>query len=112
AFREAYAKAQPTILEPLMKVEIATPNEFQGAVIGNVSQRRGVITGTIEDAQFSTITTDVPLSEMFGYVGDLRSLTQGKAEFTMEFARYAPVPNNVKEELMKKFYDRANARRG
>jgi elongation factor G len=112
AFREAYAKARPTILEPLMKVEIQTPNEFQGAVIGNVSQRRGVITGTVEDAQFSTITTDVPLSEMFGYVGDLRSLTQGKAEFTMEFARYAPVPNNVKEDLIKKYSDRANARRG
>lgn len=106
AFREAYEKAGPTILEPVMAVEIETPTEFQGAVIGNLSSRRGMITQTSERETDSIIEADVPLSEMFGYVGDLRSLTQGKAQFTMEFKRYAPVTSDLKEEIMKKYSDR------
>ncbi len=110
AFREAFAKAGPQILEPIMKVEIATPTEFQGNVVGNVSQRRGSITGTSEEMGTTTITAEVPLSEMFGYATDLRSMTQGKAEFTMEFAKYAPVPKNIQEELIKKYGDKVNQR--
>ena len=110
AFREAFAKAGAQILEPIMKVEIATPTEFQGNVVGNVSQRRGSITGTSEEMGTTTITAEVPLSEMFGYATDLRSMTQGKAEFTMEFAKYAPVPKNIQEELIKKYGDKAKAR--
>ena len=110
AFREAFAKAGAQILEPIMKVEIATPTEFQGNVVGNVSQRRGTITGTNEELGTTTITAEVPLSEMFGYATDLRSMTQGKAEFTMEFCKYSPVPRNIQEELIKKYGDKVNQR--
>ena len=110
AFREAFEKAGAQILEPIMKVEIQTPTEFQGSVVGNVSQRRGTITGTSEELGMTTITAEVPLSEMFGYATDLRSMTQGKAEFTMEFCKYLPVPKNIQEELIKKYGDKAKAR--
>ncbi|WP_407443207.1 elongation factor G [Fibrobacter sp.] len=110
AFREAFEKAGAQILEPIMKVEIATPTEFQGNVVGNVSQRRGAITGTNEEQGTTTILAEVPLSEMFGYATDLRSMTQGKAEFTMEFCKYSPVPRNIQEELIKKYGDKAKAR--
>ena len=100
AFRQAYMNCQPAAMEPIMKVEIETPTEFQGSVVGNISSRRGIIMGTREEQNFSMITSEVPLSEMFGYVGDLRSLTQGKAEFTMEFAKYAKVPKAIEEKLM------------
>jgi elongation factor G len=108
AFRQAYQAAKPCILEPMMKVEVETPTEFQGSVLGNVSQRRGMVQGSAEDHGYATISSEVPLSEMFGYATELRSMTQGKAEFTMEFARYAPVPKSVQEELMKKYADRAS----
>ena len=104
-FREAYAKANPVILEPIMKVEISMPSEFQGVVIGNLSSRRGIIMGTMDDEKFCTVTAEVPLSEMFGYVGDLRSVTQGKGEFTMEFAKYAPTPKVLSEKLIKQFQE-------
>jgi len=103
AFREAYLKANPVILEPIMKVEVETPTEFQGTVLGNINQRRGMILGSGETDGFAKITSEVPLSEMFGYATDLRSLTQGKAEFTMEFSRYAQVPKSISEELIKKY---------
>jgi elongation factor G len=106
AFRQAYAKASPVILEPLMKVEIETPTEFTGTIMGNLSSRRGIIVGSVEEEKFSTLTAEVPLSEMFGYVGDLRSMSQGKAEYTMEFAKYAPVPRNIAEDLKTQFKDR------
>ena len=105
AFREAYAKAGAKVLEPIMSVEVQTPTEFQGAVMGNLNSRRGIITGTTEDTASTTINADVPLSEMFGYVGDLRSMTQGKAEFTMEFGKYAPVPKAVSDKLEKEYQD-------
>lgn len=110
AFREAFEKAGAQILEPIMKVEIQTPTEFQGNVVGNVSQRRGAITGTNEEQNMTTILAEVPLSEMFGYATDLRSMTQGKAEFTMEFCKYSPVPRNIQDELIKKYGDKAKAR--
>ncbi|MDR0516794.1 MAG: elongation factor G [Fibromonadaceae bacterium] len=109
AFREAYQKAGAQILEPIMKVEVQTPTEFQGSVVGNLSQRRGAIQATSEQQNYAIIVAEVPLSEMFGYATDLRSMTQGKAEFTMEFAKYAPVPRSIQEELIKKYGDKAKA---
>ncbi len=109
AFRQAFEKAGAQILEPIMKVEITTPTEFQGNVVGNISQRRGNIVGTTEERGETTIEAEVPLSEMFGYATDLRSMTQGKAEFTMEFKKYAPVPRNIQDELIKKYGDKAKA---
>lgn len=103
AFREAYKKAQPVALEPLMKLEVSAPEEFQGNVMGQVNQRRGIINGTTTNEGFVTIEAEVPLSEMFGYSTELRSATQGKGEFTMEFSRYSQVPRNIQEELVKKY---------
>jgi elongation factor G len=102
AFREAYLRSNPVILEPLMRVVVETPSEFQGAVLGGLNQRRGIIQSTSEDGVFSTVEAEVPLSEMFGYSTVLRSSTQGKAEFTMEFARYNTVPKSLAEEIVKK----------
>jgi elongation factor G len=101
-FREAYSAAKPTILEPIMKVEIEAPVEFQGSVVGQVNQRRGVIMETVSD-DVVTITAEVPLNTMFGYSTDLRSATQGKGQFTMEFAKYSPVPKQEQEEMIKKY---------
>jgi elongation factor G len=105
AFKQAYSKASPHILEPIMKVVVETPSEYQGSVLATINQRRGMIVGTNEDGAYSVIESEVPLSEMFGYSTILRSSTQGKAEFTMEFARYRPVPKSVSEELIKKYQD-------
>lgn len=107
AFRQAFEKAGAQVLEPIMKVEVQTPTEFQGGVVGNLSQRRGSIAGTSEELGYTTIISEVPLAEMFGYATDLRSMSQGKAEFTMEFAKYAPVPRNIQDELIKKYGDKA-----
>ncbi len=103
AFRQAFQKAKPIVLEPIMKVAVETPEEFQGPVVGGLNQRRGVIMSTSTNKSYTAVEAEVPLSEMFGYSTDLRSSTQGKAEFTMEFARYAQVPGNIQEELIKKY---------
>jgi elongation factor G len=105
AFREGYLKAKPVILEPIMKVAVEGPSEFQGAVMGSLNQRRGIIVGTVEEANYTSVEAEVPLSEMFGYSTVLRSLTQGKAEFTMEFATYKQVPKSVSEEIIKNFQE-------
>lgn len=105
AFKEGYMKAKPQILEPIMKVAVEGPSEFQGAIMGSINQRRGMIIGTMEEGLYTVIEAEVPLSEMFGYSTVLRSLTQGKAEFTMEFANFKPVPKNVSEELIKAFQE-------
>ena len=89
-----------------MKLGVEGPGEFQGAVIKTIMQRRGSVIGTTEDDGFCQIEAEVPMADMFGYATDLRSATQGKAEFTMEFSKYAPVPGDVKEELQEKFKDR------
>jgi elongation factor G len=107
-FREAYLKTAPTILEPVMKVEIDAPVEFQGAVVGQVNQRRGVILETVAGDNVS-VTCEVPLNAMFGYSTDLRSATQGKGTFTMEFSKYAPVPKQEQEEMIKKYRDKLAA---
>jgi elongation factor G len=104
-FREAYPAAKPTILEPIMKVEVEAPVEFQGSVVGQVNQRRGVILETKSD-DVVTITAEVPLNTMFGYSTDLRSATQGKGNYTMEFARYAPVPKQEQEEMIKAYREK------
>jgi elongation factor G len=106
AFREVYPRAKPIILEPLMKLAVEGPAEFQGAVLKTVLQRRGTVIGTTEAEGFCQVEAEVPLAEMFGYATDLRSNTQGKAEFTLEFARYAPAPRDVTEELIKKYGSR------
>ncbi len=103
AFREGYAKAKPSILEPIMKVQLAGPTEFQGNMFGLINQRRGVIIDSTDENGTSTVNAEVPLSEMFGFSTILRSSTQGKAEFTMEFEKYGKVPNNVADELIKKY---------
>ena len=101
AFRESYEKAKPIILEPIMKLEVSAPEEFQGTVIGQINQRRGVIMGTENDMGYVTVESEVPLSEMFGYSTDLRSVTQGKGEFSMEFKRYSQIPRNIQDEMVK-----------
>jgi elongation factor G len=103
AFRQGYAKAVPVIMEPIMKVAVEGPSEFQGAVMGSLNQRRGVIVGTLEESSYTVVEAEMPLAEMFGYSTTLRSLTQGKAEFTMEFSAYKQVPKSVGEELIKTF---------
>jgi elongation factor G len=104
AFREVYPRARPIILEPVMKLEVESPQEFQGAVLKTIMQRRGTVIGTTEEGGgFCRVESEVPLAEMFGYATDLRSMTQGKAEFTMEFARYLPAPKDVQKELKEKY---------
>ncbi len=100
AFRETFMKAKPVLLEPVMKVEIETPNEFQGSVAGDVSSRRGFIVGTEVKPQMAIITAEVPLSGMFGYSTELRSMSQGQATFSMEFLTYRQVPANVQEDIL------------
>jgi elongation factor G len=106
AFLTAYTKARPQILEPIMKVSVEGPSEFAGNVFASINQRRGVISSSVEDGTFSRVDAEVPLSEMFGYSTTLRSLTQGKAEFTMEFLKYGRVPAGLAEELMAEFREK------
>ena len=103
AWREVYPKAAPQILEPLMKVAVEGPSEFQGGMVGILMQRRGLIIGATEGDGFVRVEADVPLAEMFGFSTVLRSATQGKAEFTMEFSKYAPVPAAIGEELVERY---------
>ena len=103
AFRQAYQRCKPVILEPIMGVSVECPSEFQGTVLGTLNQRRGIILSATEDQNFTVIEAEVPLSEMFGYSTVLRSATQGKAEFTMEFAQYRKVPESVSDELKKEY---------
>jgi len=102
AFKQAYEKAKPVIQEPIMKVEIESPNEFQGPCMGLINQRRGIILGAQDEGTMCRIEAQVPLAEMFGFSTVLRSSTQGKAQYTMEFSAYKTVPNSVSEEIEKK----------
>ena len=102
AFLQAYAKAGPVIHEPIMKVVVETPSEFQGAIMGSLNQRRGMIVGSQDEGAMCVIECQVPLAEMFGYSTVLRSLSQGQAQFTMEFALYKQVPSSIAEDLVKK----------
>jgi elongation factor G len=112
AWRDAYERARPKILEPIMRVAVEGPTEFSGNVMGSLMQRRGMIIGSQEDAALSKIEADVPLAEMFGYATALRSATQGKAEFTMEFSRYLQVPEQIAQELVEKAAEKQKAHAG
>ncbi len=101
-FKEGFRKAKPVLLEPIMRVEVVTPEEYSGDVIGDLNRRRGQITGMDEGASGKAITADVPLSEMFGYATTVRSMSQGRATFTMEFAKYVEVPPNIADGIIKK----------
>ena len=104
AFRDTYGKAKPIILEPVMKLEVEGPGEFQGALLKTLLQRRGNVIGTTEEeGGFCRVEAEVPLAEMFGYATELRSVSQGKAEFTMEFARYLPASSDTQQELKEKY---------
>ena len=102
AFKNGMATAKPVLLEPIMKVEIVTPEDYFGDLMGNVSSRRGTIVGTDDRSGAKVIDAEVPLSEMFGYATDLRSRTQGRGQFTMQFDHYAEVPRSVAEEIIAK----------
>jgi elongation factor G len=102
ALKEAVRKADPVLLEPMMAVEVRTPEDYMGDVIGDINSRRGQIQGMEDISGAKVVRGLVPLSEMFGYVGDLRSKTQGRASFSMEFDSYAEVPKSVAEEIIKK----------
>jgi elongation factor G len=102
AAKDGVAKADPAILEPVMKVDVTTPEEFMGDVIGNLNSRRGHIDGIDEHGTSRVIRAQVPLAEMFGYATELRSMTQGRATYSMEFSRYAEVPTNLANELIAK----------
>jgi elongation factor G len=99
-FREAIRRANPVLLEPIMKVEVVTPDTHLGDVIGDLNRRRGLILGQLERGMNLAVEAHVPLSEMFGFIGDLRSMTSGRATFTMEFSHYDPVPRNVADEVI------------
>jgi len=101
-FKEGFRKAKPVLLEPVMKVEVVTPEDYYGDIIGDLNRRRGQILGMEESPSGKVITAEVPLAEMFGYATSVRSMSQGRATFTMEFAKYVEVPNNVAEAVMKK----------
>jgi elongation factor G len=101
-FKEGFRRAKPVLLEPIMKVEVVTPEEYSGDVIGDLNRRRGQITGMDESPAGKAITADVPLSEMFGYATTVRSMSQGRATFTMEFAKYVEVPPNIADGIIKK----------
>jgi elongation factor G len=105
-FREAYAIAGPVVLEPMMKLETQAPEEFQGSVMGQINQRRGMILNSATNEGYAIIEAEVPLTEMFGYSTDLRSATQGKGEFTMEFLKYSAVPKAVQDEMVKKYQEK------
>tara|TARA_B100001113_G_scaffold114674_1_gene93369 strand:+ start:12426 stop:14525 length:2100 start_codon:yes stop_codon:yes gene_type:complete len=102
AFKEGAKKAKPVLLEPVMKVEAVTPGDYLGDVTGDLNRRRGIIQGMEETVVGNVIKAEVPLSEMFGYATDLRSMTQGRATYTMEFEKYAEIPSNIAEELIQK----------
>jgi elongation factor G len=102
AFKQGFAKAQPVLLEPIMKVEVVTPEDYVGDIMGDLSRRRGMLTGQDDTPSGKTINAMVPLGEMFGYATTIRSLSQGRAMFTMEFDHYDPAPKNVADEVMKK----------
>jgi elongation factor G len=111
AFRDFFPRAKPTILEPIMKVSLEGPAEFSGNMLSLIMQRRGIVIGSTEEDGQARVDSEVPLAEMFGFSTPLRSATQGKAEFTMEFAKYSEVPSNISEELLKKAAEKAKEKK-
>jgi elongation factor G len=106
AYRQTVPKAGPQLLEPIMKVDVFTPDDHVGDVIGDLNRRRGMIQGQEAGATGVRVKADAPLSEMFGYIGDLRTMTSGRGQFSMEFSHYAPCPANVAEQVIKEVEER------
>jgi elongation factor G len=109
-YRQSMPKARPQLLEPIMKVDVFTPDDHVGDVIGDLNRRRGIIKSQDPGAMGIRVKADIPLSEMFGYIGDLRTMTSGRGQFSMEFSHYAPCPSNVAEEVIKEAKERAAAK--
>ena len=109
AFKDAAKKASPTLLEPLMALEVVVPEDYLGSVMGDITSRRGNVKGTNPRSGVQVLNADVPLSEMFGYATELRSMTQGRAVFTMQFSHYAPAPNYVVEQMVEKMQGQVKA---
>ncbi len=109
-YRQTIPKAGPQILEPIMNVDVFTPDDYMGDVIGDLNRRRGMIKSQETGPMGARIKADVPLSEMFGYIGDLRTMTSGRGQFSMEFGHYAPCPSNVAEEVIKEAKERQEAK--
>lgn len=105
AVREVFEKGSWQILEPIMFVEVTAPVEFQGAVMGQLNKRKGIVTGSEGTEGWFTVYAEVPLNEMFGYVGELRSTTQGKGEYTMEYSRYSPCQMDLQERLVQQYQE-------
>jgi elongation factor G len=101
-FKDGFRKAKPVILEPIMKVEVVTPEDYMGDVIGDLNRRRGHIQGMEDTPAGKTVTAEVPLSEMFGYATNVRSMSQGRATFTMEFSKYMEVPSHIADGIINK----------
>jgi len=111
AYRQTMPKAGPQLLEPIMKVDVFTPEDHVGDVIGDLNRRRGMIKSQDAGATGTRVKADVPLSEMFGYIGDLRTMTSGRGQFSMEFSHYLPCPKNVADEVIKDAKERAAAKK-
>ena len=109
AYRESMPKAGPQLLEPIMKIDVFTPEDHVGDVIGDLNRRRGMIQGQEAGPTGVRVKADAPLSDMFGYIGDLRTMTSGRGQFSMEFSHYAPCPKNVAEEIIAKANELKNA---
>ena len=108
AIKEAVKACKPIILEPIMKVDVFTPEEHVGDVIGDLNRRRGMIQGQEAGSLGVRVKAEAPLGEMFGYIGDLRTMTSGRGQFSMEFSHYAPCPHNIADDVIKE----TNERRG
>ena len=111
-FKEACRRAKPTLLEPVMDVEVVTPEEYMGAIVGDLNSRRGRIVSMEARGTSQVIRANVPLGQMFGYATEMRSMTQGRATYTMQFARYEEVPTAIAEEIMAKVAGKPAARAG
>ena len=101
-FKEGAKKAGAVLLEPVMKVEVVTPEDYMGDVVGDINRRRGMVQGMEDSVSGKVIRCEVPLADMFGYATDLRSATQGRATYSMQFEKYAEAPNNIAEVIIKK----------
>ncbi|NOQ64450.1 MAG: elongation factor G, partial [Methyloprofundus sp.] len=111
AYRQSIPKAGPQLIEPIMKVDVFTPDDHVGDVIGDLNRRRGMIQGQDAGVTGVRIKAEVPLSEMFGYIGDLRTMTSGRGQFSMEFSHYLPCPKNISEEVIKEVEEREKAKK-
>ena len=109
AYRQSMPKAGPQLLEPVMKIDVFTPDDHVGDVIGDLNRRRGMIKSQDPGPTGVRVKAEAPLAEMFGYIGDLRTMTSGRGQFSMEFSHYAPCPANVAEEVIKAAHERRAA---